>query len=71
MKITSILAYILVIIGALVWLLVGLFDFNLVAYIFGSGTGATVSRIIYSLVGISAIWLIFIWAIYRPFKSIE
>ena len=70
MKIASIIAYSLVIIGALVWLLVGLFDFNLVAYIFGSGASATVSRIIYSLVGISALWLIFVWAVYRPFKTI-
>ena len=70
MKIASIVAYSLVIIGALVWLLVGLFDFNLVAYIFGSGASATVSRIIYSLVGISALWLIFVWAVYRPFKTI-
>ena len=70
MKIASIIAYSLVIIGALVWLLVGLFDFNLVAYIFGSGASATVSRIIYSLVGVSALWLIFVWAVYRPFKTI-
>ena len=70
MKIASIIAYSMVIIGALVWLLVGLFDFNLVAYIFGSGTGATVSRIIYSLLGISAFWLIFVWAVYRPFRTI-
>ncbi len=71
MKITSIIAYCLVILGALVWLLIGIFDFNLVAFIFGSGAEAVVSRIIYSLVGISALWLIFIWAIYRPFRNIN
>ena len=47
MKITTIIAFSLVIIGSLVWLLVGIFDFNLVAFIFGSGAGAVVSRIIY------------------------
>ena len=35
MKVTTIIAYVLVLIGAIVWLLVGLFDFNLVAFIFG------------------------------------
>ncbi len=43
----------LVIIGALNWLLIGLFDFDLVAFIFG--TMSILSRIIYTLVGISGI----------------
>ena len=43
----------LVIIGALNWLLIGLFDFDLVASIFG--TMSIFSRIIYTLVGISGI----------------
>lgn len=46
-------AYALVIIGALNWGLVGLFGFDLVAAIFGEMT--ILSRIIYSLVGVSAI----------------
>ena len=71
MKITTIIAFTLVIIGGLVWLLIGLFNFNLVAMIFGSGNMALVSRIIYSLVGISAIWLIFYWALYHPFRVID
>ena len=71
MKITSIIAFSLVIIGALVWLLVGIFDFNLVAFIFGSGASALVSRIIYSLVGVSALWLLFIWATSHPFKVVD
>ena len=71
MKITTIIAFILVIVGSLVWLLVGIADFNLVALIFGSGANAIVSRIIYTLVGISAIWLIFYWAMYRPFRHID
>lgn len=44
-------------IGALNWGLIGLFGFDLVAFIFGPGT--IISNIIYSIVGISAlIWLI-------------
>ena len=50
LKVTS---YILVLIGALNWGLVGLFDFNLVSFLFGDMT--LLSRVIYSLAGISAI----------------
>ena len=71
MKITTVISFLLVIVGALVWLLVGLFDFNLVATIFGAGGGAIVSRIIYSLVGIAALWLIFYWIVYNPFRNID
>ena len=71
MKITTIIAFSLVIIGALVWLLVGLFDFNVVALIFGAGAHAVVSRIIYSLVGISGLWLIFYWIAYNPFRNLD
>nr|MDD6334907.1 DUF378 domain-containing protein [bacterium] len=45
----------LVIIGALNWLLVGAFQFDFVAWIFG-GSGAIVSRIIYGLVGLAGLW---------------
>lgn len=71
MKITTIIAFLLVLIGSIVWLLIGIFDFNLVAFIFGAGANAVVSRIIYSLVGISALWLIFYWITYNPFKSLD
>ncbi len=71
MKITTIIAFTLVIIGALVWLLVGIFNFNLVAAIFGAGSGAVISRVIYTLVGISGLWLIFYWLLYNPFKAID
>ena len=71
MKITTIIAFCLVLVGALVWLMVGLFNFNLVAFIFGAGSVAVVSRIIYTLVGLSAIWMIFYWATYRPFRHLD
>ena len=48
---------VLSIIGGINWLLVGLFRFDLVAYLFG-GQAATVSRIIYTIVGIAALWCI-------------
>lgn len=52
------LTYSLVLIGGINWGLVGLFDFNLVSTIFGDMT--LFSRIIYSLVGVSAIISIFL-----------
>jgi len=71
MKFATVIAFILVLVGALVWLMVGIFDFNLVSAIFGAGSGAIVSRIIYSLVGVSAIWMIFYWIICNPFKRLD
>ncbi len=71
MKIASIIAFCLVIVGALVWGLIGFFNFNLVAAIFGAGSVATMSRIIYSVVGLSALWLLIVWAVYRPFRAID
>jgi len=50
-------ALILVIIGALNWLLVGLFQFDLVANVFG-GQASLISRAIYTLVGLSGVWAI-------------
>ena len=71
MKVTTVTAFVLVIIGAIVWGLVGIFDFNVVAAIFGAGAQAVVSRIIYTLVGVSGLWLIFYCALYKPFKKID
>ena len=51
------IALVLAIIGGLNWGCVGLFRFDLVAYLFGGQT-ATVSRVIYTLVGLAAIWCI-------------
>lgn len=53
MKILYYIALTLVIIGALNWLLIGLFEFDLVATLFGEMS--LLSRIVYSLVGISGI----------------
>ena len=50
----NIVALILMIVGALNWLLVGIFNFNLVSWIFGAGS--VISVILYILVGLGGIW---------------
>ena len=50
-------ALLLAIIGAINWGLIGIFQFDLVAYLFG-GQGALVSRIIYTVVGAAGLWCI-------------
>lgn len=54
MKIIDKTALALIIIGAINWGLIGLFSFDLVATLFGDMS--ILSRIIYSLVGISGLW---------------
>ena len=49
------LSLILLIIGALNWGLIGIFQFDVVAAIFG-GMSTVVARIIYTLVGLAGIW---------------
>lgn len=61
MVVANIIAMVLVLIGALNWGLIGLFAFNLVEYICMRNN--IVSRIIYSIVLLAAIWLIISWAI--------
>ena len=56
MKIIDKIAFVLVIIGAINWGLVGFFEFNLVDAIFGELSIFT--RIIYALVGIAGLWAI-------------
>jgi uncharacterized protein len=53
------IAIVLVLVGGLNWGLVGFFDFDLVATIFGAGT--LITRLIYCLVGLSALYKIFMW----------
>ena len=54
MKGFNILTLVLVIVGGLNWGIVGLFDLDLVAAIFGAGSVLT--RLVYVLVGLSALW---------------
>jgi len=56
-KIISLIAAILLIIGGLNWGLIALANVDVVASIFGAGT--PLARIVYGLIGLSAIWSIF------------
>ena len=51
------ISLLLTIIGGINWLLVGVFQFALVAWIFG-GQAALISRIIYTVIGAAALWCI-------------
>lgn len=51
------ISLILVIIGALNWGGIGIFGFDTVAYLFG-GQNSTVSRVIYTLVGLAGVWCV-------------
>ena len=64
MELLQKICLVLTIIGAIVWGLIGIFDFNLVATIFGNAT--LISRIIYSLVGIAG--LINIYLLFSDIK---
>ncbi len=56
-------ALILTIIGALNWGSIGLFQFDLVAWIFG-GAGTLLARIVYTVVALAGIWCISL--LFRP-----
>ncbi len=59
MKAVNTVALLLVIIGGLNWGLVGLFEYNLVDSLFGEG--AALSRVIYALVGLAALYQLAYW----------
>ena len=61
------IALILLIVGGLNWGSIGLFQFDLVAWI-GGGQGSIVSRVIYALVGIAALWCVSL--LFRPTGAI-
>ena len=54
MSAVNVVALILLIVGGVNWGLVGLFNFDLVAAIFGAGSA--LARLVYILVGVSALW---------------
>ena len=65
MNVIDWVALILVLVGALNWGLVGFFDFDLVKTIFGNMT--TLTRVVYDLVGLAALYMI----VTVPLKSKE
>lgn len=54
----SIISFIVVIFGAMNWLCIGLFQYDIVAGFFGY-QGSIFSRLVYIIVGVSACWLVF------------
>lgn len=62
------IALVIAIIGALNWGSIGLFGFDVVAWICG-GQGALLSRIIYTIVALSGIWLISL--VFRARENVE
>ena len=63
MKVVDKIALVLIIIGAINWGLIGIFNFDLVATLFGDMS--VISRIVYALVGLAGLWSI------RFFAKIE
>ena len=55
------ISYILLVIGGVNWGLIGLFEYNLVGEIFGFGSTAT--NVIYSVVGIAALYVVYSMAV--------
>ena len=55
MKTLNIIALVLLIVGGINWGLFGLFQFDLVAYLFGGATTA-IARIVYVLVGVAGLY---------------
>ena len=62
----TIIALILVTVGALNWLSVGIFNFNVINWIF-TPSAYVGARIIYALVGVAGVWLI-AYLIYNKFS---
>ncbi len=60
MKAFEVITTILIVVGGLNWGLWGFFQFDLVAAIFG-GNSVTLSRIVYSLVGLAAVYQAVTW----------
>lgn len=56
MKALQVVTFLLTVVGALNWGLVGLFDFNLVQALVGSVNGA--EKVVYVLVGLSAVYVV-------------
>lgn len=62
------IALTLAIVGGLNWGSIGIFGFDIVAALFG-GSGSMISRIIYTLVGLAALWCITL--LWRPLNNEE
>lgn len=61
------ISLVLLIIGGINWGSIGIFGFDIVGWIFG-GQGAIVSRIIFTIVGLAALWCLSL--LFRPSDEI-
>ncbi len=61
------IALVLLIIGGINWGSIGLFRFDIVSWIFGGQT-AVASRIIYTIVGLAALWCVSL--LFRPSREV-
>lgn len=68
MRILDRIALFLLIVGGVNWGLVGIFNFDLVAYLFG-GAASAISRLIYIVVAICAVWCVSLY--FRNTRLIE
>ena len=64
------IALILSVIGCINWGVVGLFRFDLVAWLFG-GAGSVISRVIYTLVGLAGLWCVTFFFRKAAFRDAE
>ncbi len=69
-KVLDLTALTLVLIGALNWGLIGFFQFDLVASIFG-GMDSTFSRLVYALVGLGAIYCLTLYTKLDDYERVE
>lgn len=67
MRVVNVIALVLILIGGLNWGLVGFFDYNLVDALFGEGS--TLSRVVYAVVGVAALYKIIVAAAVRAMPA--
>ena len=65
-KVLNYTALTVAVIGAVNWGLIGFFNFNLVSWLFGSGSW--MSRIIYGLVGLCGLYLLTFYSLLNPHR---
>ena len=70
MKVVNVIALILVIVGAVNWGLWGFFQFDLVATLF-SGNETTISRVVYSLVGIAGLYCLSLFSLLSKCDNVQ
>lgn len=68
MKISGIISYVAVAVGALLWLLIGLFDLNLVNEI--CGYGSHIARYIYVGIGLGGMFFVYVSIAFSPLKNL-